>query len=377
MNKLVPLLILLSHSLTVFSQNDSILMNRLNENVVTCETLAFNCQALLPEYHISQPDTIRRILSIWENECGNVEPILRLKILLDIKDKSLIDTAQEVYLTHYIYIFKDRLSLKKKLNYHEIFDSNKPYFSYVPLRSEFDEWTKTIAENLLIEQEKGSSEYLFCLLFSEKADLFYEELKLKEYQENHVKKTVYEEKYDTWQRGMVYNVILGAWIPAGNLSNTFGVSPNLGFRVGYTLENLVRFDVGVNVRIHTNSKPFEIFADSSISSVKSNTGITAGIWLAKEYRLKNQLMIDAFVGAGIGIIDTDLQKSRPKPDSNSNYYSIQTADFSIGLNIRKRIFIKNSIGINMSYHFAPYKLDDILVHNIGNQFFTTNLIYRF
>jgi len=378
MNKYISILLILFLSTIVYSQNDSILNKRLNKTVVNCETIAFNSQAMLPKYDFSQIDSIIKILSIWEKECGNVEPIIRLKILLDIKQKKFIDTAYENYITNYIYIYKNRISETKRHNYNEIFEYNKGYFSYVPLKSKFDEWTKNIAENLLVAQRKGTSEYLFCLLFSEKTDLFYEEIKSKEYKRNYVKITVYDEKYETWQKGMVYNAIIGVWIPIGNLSNTFSISPNIGFRAGFTFKNAMRFDIGVNVRIHTNSKPFEINADNAITQVNSNTGITGGLWFTKEYRLKNKIMIDAIGGIGVGIIDTDLKKANPNPDDDSSdYYSITTADFSLGVNIRKRIFIKHSVGLNISYHFAPYNLDDKLVNNIGNQFLTTNLIYRF
>ena len=202
MRKNILILILLITSISIYSQNDTTLTTRLNKPIKNCETIAFNSQSILPEYNISQLDSIRKILSIWENQCGNCEPIIRLKILLNIKQKTFVDTNYEMYIAEHIYIYKNRITVSKKNNYSKIFEYYKIYYSYVPLRSKFDEWTKTIAQNLLKEQKKGTSEYLLCLLFSEQIELFYDELKSKEYKENYVKTTVYDEKYETWQKGI-------------------------------------------------------------------------------------------------------------------------------------------------------------------------------
>ena len=177
--------------------------------------------------------------------------------------------------------------------------------------------------------------------------------------------------------GLIYNAIVGVWMPVGKLSDTFSASPLLGFRAGFTFAHSIRFDIGVNLRIHTNSKQFQIEAEDITTKVNSNVGFTGGVWVTKEYKLKNKIMIDAIGGIGIGVIDTDLKKTNTNPDDNDNYYSLETVDFSLGINIRKRVFMKNSIGLNLSYHFAPYTLDNELITDIGSQFFTTSLIFRF
>jgi len=377
MNRQTLILICLLFSVNVYSQNDTILSSILKNPGDNCEMIASNCQRILPQYNISQIKSIKEILSIWEIKCGEVEPIIRLKILLDIAERVFVDKKYEQYVTESIYVYKNRVSASKKENYIGIFDYRKSYYSFVPLRSKFDEWTKSIAQKLIKEQKTGTSEYLLCLLLSEQIDDFYKVLKSKEYDENFIKTTVYNEIYETWQIGMIYNVIIGAWIPIGELSNTFSLSPLIGFRAGFTFNGSVRFDIGVNIRLQNQNKPFLINANDTATEVNSKVGFTGGLWLTKEYRLRNKVMLDAIVGLGIGFIDTDLKKNNPNPDENEKYYIIETADLSVGMNIRKRIFMRNSIGLNLSYHYAPYNLDKELITNIGNQYLTTSIIYRF
>lgn len=377
MNRNILILLYLVFVVKVYSQNDTVLNTILKIPNDNCEMTTFNCQRILPQYKISQTKSIKEILSIWEIKCGEVEPIIRLKILLDIKERVFVDKKYERYVSEFIYVYKDRVSASKGDNYKVTFNRYKSYYSYLPLRSKFDEWTKSIAQELIKEQKTGTSEYLLCLLFSEQIDYFYEEIKSKEYEENFIKTTVYTEKYDTWQKGMIYNAFIGTWIPLGKLSDTFSPCPLFGFHAGFAFNQSVRFDIGINIRIQNQYKPFLINADNTITEVNSEVGFTGGLWVTKEYKLENKIMLDAIVGLGIGYIDTDLKKVNPNPDENDNYYSIETADLSVGMNIRKRIFMRHSVGLNLSYHFAPYNLDKELITEIGSQFFTTSIIYRF
>jgi uncharacterized protein YqkB len=373
MNKTIGLTILLFVTINFYGQNNILSKKPLDVYIQTTE----NSYNQLSELNILEIERISKILYNWEVICGENEPIARIKILLHIQNNKLDENLIAKYVTDYIYTFKDRVTASNSDNYKAIYAHYSHYYSYVPLKSNYDKWTKSIAQDLLQKQNEGTSEYLLCLLFSEQVDVFYKKIKSRDYKDNFIKNAIYQEKYDTWQRGMNYSIIAGAWFPIGKLSHTFDISPIFGFRGGFTFAKSLRFDIGFNLRVQNQQKPILIEGNNQINEVKSKTGLTGGIWATKEYRINNKVMIDAIVGLGVGILDTDLKKVNTQNTDNNKYYGVETADFSLGVNFRKRIFMKSSIGINISYHFSPYQLDKVLVNSIGYQHLTTALIYRF
>jgi len=355
-----------------YSQNDSLLIKRLNRPVQDCKTIAYNSQAILSGYSISETDSINQILTIWENRCGINEPILRLKILQHIHSKAFAGTAlYQRYLDDFASTFKNRIAASRESDYHKTFEYNNIYFDYVPLQSKFDKWTKTIAQNLLKKQQKGTSEYLFCLLLSEEIEKFEAERKLKAYKDNFVATHISDKEYDVLKDEVKINFIIGAWIPLGKLKPTFTTSPLLGFHSGFNFSNSVKIEIGAEFRLHIDNKPFQIEAEGTATEVKSKVGFVVGFWFSKEFKLKRNMLLGMVGGIGIGILDTDLKKNS---NDDSNNYAIETADFSLGVNVRRRISRSIDIGLNLSYHYAPYNWDSQLVSNLGNQYLSLSLI---
>ncbi len=85
------ILFLLTNKL--FSQTtDTLLLKELTKPVITCEIISLNSQRIITGLNLDQKDSIRKVLNIWENYCRENEPILRMRILLDISDN--IDISQ-------------------------------------------------------------------------------------------------------------------------------------------------------------------------------------------------------------------------------------------------------------------------------------------
>ncbi len=356
-----------------FAQNDSILMQRLSKPIITCEVIATNAQAILPAYALEQSDSIAPMLAIWKKVCGNVEPIQRIQILLDIHTNRFVDSNYKEYISFFIYDYKHRLDLSKLENHNQIFEYDKLHFNYVPLGGAFDAWTKTLAQQLLPKQLKGSTQYLFCLLFSNQFERYEQEIQQKSYM-NSIMPLKTENTYPL-NPGFTMTLTGGVWIPTGALKQHFEISPQMSFQVGIPLSQTLKLGVIASICKLYKPKPLEINVENSITKANPISNVGFGGWLAKEWRWQNHSFIDAICGLALNRMDTDVKKINPNNQNDTNY-GVATADFWLGLQIRQNILKHRGIGFQFSYHFAPYNWDNLLKTPLGNQFLAIHFMYR-
>jgi hypothetical protein len=380
MNKVLIVITILLIAKPGFSQNDSLLLKQLSKSVTNCERLTLNAQRIITEFSINQTDSIYKVLQIWESQCGKTEPVERLKILSDIQQDKFVDTAYKTYILQLVTKYKNRITSSKQDNYRQIFEFDKAYFDYLPLRSNFDSFTKEIAQDLLSKQRKGTSEYLFCILFTDNFEEFNNLLNSHEYENSYFYKSVYSEidknYYNSWTTRMNFKLSSGIWLPVKKLSETFKISPQIGAFFGYQLYNNFYLDLGIFIRPLINDENFDLNTNNTANSVNGTVCLTFGVWLYNGFKLNKNLFMDIIGGIGLGRIDTDLKRPEQYSDDVDKYYGVSTYDASVGINLRKRIFEKSSIGLNLSYHYAPYNNDNLLKTQLGNQFLTMSIIFR-
>lgn len=362
------------------AQVDSSLVKKLNRPINNCEIVAHNSQILLTQFKIKQSDSINKVLAVWRQYCGANEPISRITILTSIYFQNNNDSINAPYLDNYLHKYKYRIKAAAEYKLHDIYENNKGYLDYIPLKGEFDYWTKNIALELLPNQQPGTSEHLLCLLFSNNFELFDKELQSHKSKNSFVSKYERERRFNNWNRGITLTLVSGIWSPAGKLANTFKQSPQFGFLVGAPISKSLRIDLGLVLAVLESRTNFDLYVENSIKSARGKYCVTFGGWVTKEIKVKKFLFLDLIGGLALGKIDTDLNKPRVNQNNNTSndyYYGVSTIDSSIGVSIRKKIFRKSSIGISYNLHYVPYSLDDILVTDLGDHFSSTSLIYRF
>jgi hypothetical protein len=373
MNNRLIISILMFRCVTAFSQKDSILMQRLTKPILNCEVIATNAQALLPAYTLEQWDSIAPICAIWQKTCGEIEPIQRIQILFDIHANRLIDSNYKKYMQFFIYDYKNRIADTKLENYNQIFEYYKTRFNFVPMGGAFDAWTKAIAQQLLPKQVKGTTQYLFCLLFCNEFERYEQEIQQESYTNSPMPQKT-DLTYD-WNPGFSISLMGGMWVPTGSLKQHFENSPQLGVQIGMPLRPTLKVGVVFNICKFYDPKPLEINVENVITKVNPISNGTFGIWLAKEWGFKKGFFIDGLCGLAVTNLQTDLKKINPT-DKNDSNYSISTADFSLGMQFRKNILKKRGIGIQCSYHFVPYHWNQLLKTNLGNSYLAVQLMYR-
>lgn len=145
------------------------------------EAIVQECQNNLTSYSIEQSLEINNQLKKWEQAIGENEAILRVKILLSIHQANYSDDSSKSYIDNYITKYIDRYYASKEPNYKQIYIQEKGYFDHVPLNGVFDAWTEAIAVKLRVKQDENSSEYIFCSLFANDIDRFYDIMYSKKY----------------------------------------------------------------------------------------------------------------------------------------------------------------------------------------------------
>ena len=377
------LLLLITQTSPVFAQTDTVLAQKLTQPVQSCDVVAFNSQTRIANFHLHQWDSILPILSIWADYCGNNEPIQRLKMLYDI-EKGLFQSAQyNEYVANYIEIYKYRVADAKETDYKKRYDYNQKYYDYIPLNGRFDAFTQKIAADLLPKQTQDSAAHLFCTLFANDIAAFNTNADKKVYKTT----LLYQNKQEAQNRsdftGPIHiNLGLGAWYPIGQMSKIFQPAPYVNAGFSADIKPHLHCNFGIIVAVATNPKEVYIDLGSTPQTTPTNSLIGMNIVITKEVPLPKKFSFEIQGGGGLAMMSTNIQKPNAaqvntQNNNESRYYTIETLDLTGGIGIRRAVNERNSVGVSLNYHFVPYNLDSKLITNIGNQYATMIMSYRF
>jgi hypothetical protein len=235
-----------------------------------CESATARFSQLLSKYTIDQRGPILEILRLWEESCEENEPIQRVKILLGISDNSFVDSAYSDYFKDYIFDYFDRINAAYQEDFEDLYDNNKGYFNYIPLRSLFDDWTWNIAKKLKEGQKYGTSAYLMTVLFTEDIKTFDNELKSETYQKSYIKRALDEVVYSSTNDDVGFVLNSGIWMPTGDLRWKFSLSPIIGLGANIQINKKYSIEFGAQFAFWLNNKEVEVDIEDSLQSIKSN-----------------------------------------------------------------------------------------------------------
>jgi len=373
------LLLALCLSLNSFSQVNQELLNRLNKPIVNCETVVYNAQKIISGYQFTQKDSIVSILKAWEELCGISEPTMRMRILLEIQDSTFAESKGEEYLNFFLLKFKRRLFAAEYPNYTSLYHSAPESYDFVPINEAFDKFTKEFAFYLIDGQADISLQHILCTLFTENIEAFDVALNARNYKQNNSKNNAYRPYYNTYsyRTPNIFNYSSGIFIPTGKLGNNLRPAPFIGIGIGGTLANKYYLALDMKAVILSEKDLIDIKTNHDTTTTV-NSLVSIGLNLTRWNKVGKQLFLNISLGAGYNSISTDLIKklatSRKQDDT---YYSINTADFNAGAELR-HIFKKGwSLAAFTEWHYAPYNWDKKTFSTLGNQYYLTGLSVRF
>lgn len=179
----------------------------------------------------SKYDSAQQVLTFWERKCGLREPIFRCQIILLIAQHKVVDSLINNESVYYLHCYRSRNGMIKKRDFSS-YDYNKPYYGFVPIGQELDQFTITFFDSIKQRQKPQSINFLLCEFYSSRNDTLFALLQSEDYHNTSLSKEYfgivkrYINKPETHTACYV-----GAWIPTGGIVH-LGVHPEIGLQAG-------------------------------------------------------------------------------------------------------------------------------------------------
>jgi hypothetical protein len=351
------------------------LEERLSVAVVNCETVSVNAQNLMATYSIEDVDSIKQVLKFWRSKCGDSEVISRVEVLMDLYYNRFRYEDHRDYFRYRLSRFLNRVDNAGLPNSDEVFESNRSYFNYVKINGVFDQWTRDIAQQIQKESSNQNLDaYLATILFTFDLETFEAEMQNQDNRASDLVKD-YLSKYD-YSRPYQVSIYLGARIPLVNQRIHFHESPQLGFGLSIPIKGTYSAGFKVIFTRLINQKDLLWNIENDSVLIDPPSIVTAGFNFSRRFVLRDKsLSLDLYSGINLGALSTSIDKEGD--DEDNPEYAAETVDLEVGFNLGKTIFTNKEIGLNVSFHYAPYNLDSELITEVGSLYGQVNSYFKF
>jgi len=344
------LILLLAMMKIGFSQADIDLI--MTEKAPNCEDIAYNCTRLIVEYYnASKMDSVEAILSYWEDKCGLSEPIIRLKILLSIRDDHFTESIYDTTVVYFAIRFSDRFGIKNPM---ETYNYYKIYYSYVQIDGSYDKLTRKIAGELLDKQSEPSLEFLFCKLYSGDPDFFFAEIQAKDKYNGTMLQEYYFSLVNRYLKLPESHISLfsGIWVPFDN-ANTLGVHPVLGLEGGLRYRKF-NFNLSMYLKFIKTANEYTVMVEDSATVTDYFLGGYVGLNVDREIFKFNNHEFDLIVGIGYDGFSAINNSTSDENPNNDEGKSINSLNINTGLGYRYNFKSHTYIGLRGNYNFVNY-----------------------
>jgi hypothetical protein len=311
---------------------------------IDCRDVTFNSNAIIKRlYSNNQIDSIFQFLEYWEKKCGPMEPALRLKNILKIKNKEFepnsISSSLIEQMLHYIenqdffYIpnqyyqnqFEDDFAIQRKA-----YDSLTRRFAS-------DIISENLDESLLLDFYSNDSPHF------EKIKLAPEQSRLKQ-----LRQEIYSKTRSMPQYHLAF--VTGISQHYGNIS-VFGVRPNFGMIMGARrLKH--NYDMILDFRAGPAKESYSFIYQDSLFTNNSYTGMYFGFEYTFDF--VNTPKFDIGISPAMGYdrittltVDNDYgEEARFLSSFNKNIGVVLKYKYGSG---------GRYIGLHVRYNFTDYK----------------------
>lgn len=335
----------------------------------TCYEIALTSANLFCQFMSeNKTDSARYALDYWINECQLYEYNFRARVLLDLYenkfDETIFDQMPGSYnaYSQYILDYKedDKIMVSNKKIIEEF--TNNPSDSLINYYNhnilyylhnyrdfmEFNSYTKKLACELIDKYPEGSTERWLTRFYSGDSESTFQELLSKD----QYKESPLRQKLDADVRSyknlteLHVSLLVGTWIPTGNLNRSLGIHPSFGFQLGFKHKKM-NYDLTLILRSATTPKYYQyINHDGELANTRSYFGGYLGldvgrdIWCYKKSELQ--------VLAGIGWDGLDIVREDKKKDIKA--ITVNSLNLNTGLGYRFYFSRGNYLGIQAKYN---------------------------
>lgn len=315
-----------------------------------CKETGIRNSYLIPEaYKHQKIDSIAFLLNEWAQECGpGNELVFRLQVLLKLKEGIDPEFYSHPEVLSFIRIYRYRELLVGERKANEVFEKFQESMGYVFPGSDFDLFTREMANEILRTYPKSDSINRDVLLFYA-GESQYLISKLKE---NRYYPTYLQDDYNQAVKRLKslselqLSVFSGAWVPMGNAS-VLGVHPILGAELGLRKNKFQAAMVG-EFRFGNAPNTINIYQSDTILETDRFSGHYLGLEGSRMFFENDRGYY--MLSMGVGIDGFDAVKKTQGFESKT----INSLNLNIGAGYAIKISKKLSASLQVRYHFINY-----------------------
>lgn len=345
----------------------------MSRHIPNCEDITLNCMLLVPAYYNhNQTDTLNALLDYWETNCHISEPLLRIKILLAIKNNVFSESLYPCSVLDFIDQYRSDVSY---------LGSSRNNWYHVAGTIGFYNFTRKLAGELK-SKPLSPLESFFADLYSDNFNGIFLRLKGKEFAGTLLQhcylSTIRE--CDRKSEGH-WALYVGAWYPFDNL-NLVGIHPVIGGKLGIKYRRLI-LDLSVNIKFVNSANSYQVFKNDSLWDTRYFFGAYIGIDAGFEVLRHKKHEIDLI--GGLGYEGFDALKNQNSNSSDKVSVSLSSLNLNFGLGYRFYLSSTTYIGLQGRYNFVNFLNHKgtnlsgntmefyILIGNSGNNYKSTHL----
>lgn len=332
--------LLLVHFSRAQSFDEFIFRNR----YITCMDVTYNAAGIIAALSQAQRyDSLYSFLAYWENKCGKVEPVYRLRLILDIKagrfNPDQVNREMLGYMMEYRNVVDDQFSL--------FYRGREPYVDYQQSISNINLEIKRLAQSVSFS---GSTDEALIVQFysSEKAD--FKAVKNTPVGESNLRRVYDEYKAETERIAEGHlALIVGHYKPYGKIG-LFGSHPSIGMVYGFRkMQHAV--DLVLDFRIGPSKENYTIYYRGQFITDNTWTGVFAGVEYTYDFIRHKKLRVGLSPGVayeGITALTTDN-------DYGEDSKILPSLNINGGLVVKQQLKRNGYLGLHVRYNHVDHK----------------------
>ena len=348
-----------------------------SDDLVHCEPLTMKTINQLSEaFQTNQLNSFDSIVNNWTKHCGISECTQRIIIIKNIKDHKPSDASILLYLENDFHtMFNDRYNSANKIDYGYIYEANKAYFGFVPLRHKIDSVLTEECKRLLLSDSLTTDEKIMCYIFSGDYESYKKLIKKTARHESVIKDYFlikYREDRNAW---LGYSLYTGIHIPVGSY-NLFPASACFGPGVSSPFSKKLIFEFGFRYLLNSKNNNFYLNynGDTSYVTTPDHLIVTGSVGY-KIYETKKLTIMPKFA-IGSEVLTTDIPH-KINSSLDTTYFKFMPLHFAPGVTAFIPIFRKCYLGFSVNYHFCPFNWYDKLISEINTSAFSAEISFKF
>lgn len=294
-------------------------------------------------------DSVALVLALWERETGINEAVFRAYAIYLASTDKFPGTLLQYGLLEHAVSWEIRYSLIFENTKEDFFLTHPSFFSYLPIGSDFDQFTINYARRLINRTTEGSLARSFMTLYAGDTKEFFHALPKGEHSTTSLGYE-FRERYDELIKMPETNlsVNVGGWMPHGPLAE-IGLRPSVGVKVGRMYQRFLA-DIAFDVRFGDSSNDISIpLTDTIWIDVNNFIGARAALEVSYNLIKWQPNAINIFIGGGYEWIDM------VKAWHDRRGKTFESPSACIGLSYRYFFPNRLNIGVSLAYNMLWFE----------------------